>query len=350
MRTPRFRRYVLRELDARGPLLSREIEDHVSMNRDAHDWWGVRKMGLMLEVLAGRGEVAVVGRRGKQRLWDLAERWYPETERVSWRDAQAAQAEKRFRALGVKLERGRLLVHPDAADGTVPPRRVVFLSPFDRLIHDRARTETLWDFYYRLEMYVPKPKREYGYYVLPILRGDTLIGRIEPVHDRKAGILRVNGVWWEDGVKPVSLAAPLTQPRPLPRRRLGARHLEPLRWLAPKVGAKMAPRAAESSIAGWFLQSLPTFLESAKTALVSAESGPRRQRGLGLLLRDRRGSGLYLDAVGDERNTGDPVPADQSQPSPEERRAALLRQLSEQTFADLFSATLREPRYPEQER
>jgi uncharacterized protein len=204
-----FRRYVLRELDARGPLLSREIEDHVSMNRDAHDWWGVRKMGLMLEVLAGRGEVAVVGRRGKQRLWDLAERWYPETERVSWRDAQALQAEKRFRALGVKLERGRLVVHPDAADGEVPPRRVVFLSPFDRLIHDRARTEALWDFYYRLEMYVPKTKREYGYYVLPILRGDKLIGRIEPAHDRKAGILRVNGVWWESGVKPVALDAPL---------------------------------------------------------------------------------------------------------------------------------------------
>ncbi len=58
-------------------------------------------------------------------------------------------------------------------------------------------------------MYVPKTKREYGYYVLPILRGDKLIGRIEPVHDRKAGTLRVNGLWWQDGVKPVSLAAPL---------------------------------------------------------------------------------------------------------------------------------------------
>ena len=78
-----FGRYVLRELEARGPLLSREIEDHASMKREDHDWWGARKMGLMLEVLAGRGKVAVVGRRGKQRLWDLAERWYPETERIS---------------------------------------------------------------------------------------------------------------------------------------------------------------------------------------------------------------------------------------------------------------------------
>jgi uncharacterized protein YcaQ len=203
-----FRRYVLRELDARGPLLSREIEDHSSMNRDPHDWWGVRKMGLMLEVLAGRGEVAVVGRRGKQRLWDLAERWYPETERVTWREAQKLLAEKRFRALGVRLEKGRWLVHPDAVDGSVQDR-ISFLSPFDRLIHDRARTEALWDFYYRLEMYVPKAKREYGYYVLPILRGDRIVGRIDPVHDRKSGVLRVQGVWWEPGVRPVSLDAPL---------------------------------------------------------------------------------------------------------------------------------------------
>ena len=77
--------------------------------------------------------------------------------------------------------------------------RVTFLSPFDRLIHDRDRAEALWDFFYRLEMYVPKAKRVHGYYVLPILRGDRLIGRIEPVFDRKAGVLRVNGVFAEPG-------------------------------------------------------------------------------------------------------------------------------------------------------
>jgi uncharacterized protein YcaQ len=86
---------------------------------------------------------------------------------------------------------------------------VTFLSPFDRLVHDRARAELLFGFHYRLEMYVPPAKREYGYYVLPILRGDRIVGRIEPVHERKAGVLRVNGVWWEDGVKPVSLRKPL---------------------------------------------------------------------------------------------------------------------------------------------
>ncbi len=204
-----FRRYVMRELERRGPLLSREIETHhTRQGAERHDWWGARQMGLMLEVLSNRGFVAVAGRRGKQRVWDLAERVYPATETMSLREAEALWKEKRFRALGVKLERGKLLAHPDAVDGPIP-NRITFLSPFDRLIHDRARTEALWDFYYRLEMYVPKLKREYGYYVLPILRGDKLVGRIEPVWDRKAGELKVNGIWWEG--KPVSVTRPLRE-------------------------------------------------------------------------------------------------------------------------------------------
>ncbi|HVS85732.1 MAG TPA: crosslink repair DNA glycosylase YcaQ family protein, partial [Gaiellaceae bacterium] len=194
---PGFRRYVLRELERRGPLLSREIEDHVGLEREHHDWWGARKMGLMLEILAARGHVAVVGRRQGQRLWDLAERWYPEVERISAAEADRRWAEQRFRALGVRLKKGEWLAHPDASDGPVPAARTTFLSPFDRLIHDRARMEALWGFHYRLEIYVPAAKRQYGYYVLPILRGDRLIGRIEPVHDRKAGLLHVRNVWWE---------------------------------------------------------------------------------------------------------------------------------------------------------
>jgi uncharacterized protein YcaQ len=141
-------------------------------------------------------------------VWDLAERWYPEAESISWPEARELLAEKRFRALGVRFEKGEWRAHPDAEDGSVP-KRVTFLSPFDRLIHDRDRTEALWDFHYRLEMYVPKPKREYGYYVLPILRGDRLIGRIDPALDRKTGVLQVKGIWWEPGVKPVSVQRPL---------------------------------------------------------------------------------------------------------------------------------------------
>jgi uncharacterized protein YcaQ len=204
----RFKRHLLRELENRGPLLSREIEADLMVSKDPHDWWGSRKVTLMLELLEGRGVVAIVGRRGSQRVWDLAERWHPDAEAIPWPEAERLLAEKRFRSLGVKFENGEWHAHPDAEDGSVP-KRVTFLSPFDRLIHDRDRAERLWDFYYRLEMYVPKAKREYGYYVLPILRGDRLIGRIEPVLDRKTGVLRVNGVWWEPGVKPVSLQRPL---------------------------------------------------------------------------------------------------------------------------------------------
>jgi uncharacterized protein YcaQ len=206
----RFKRHLLRELEHRGPLLSREIEADLMVSRDPHDWWGSRKVGLMLELLEGRGIVAVVGRRGKQRLWDLAERWYPPVEKISWPDARKILEERRWRALGVRLEKGKLHVHPEARDGRVPAR-TTFLSPFDRLIHDRDRTEALFHFFYRLEMYVPKAKRQYGYYVLPILRGDRLIGRIDPVFDRKTGVLRVNSVHWEPGAKPVSLAKPLRE-------------------------------------------------------------------------------------------------------------------------------------------
>jgi uncharacterized protein YcaQ len=205
-----FRRYVLRELRERGPLLSREIEDAPGHPREDHRWWGQRKMGLMLECLDARGEVAVVGRRGKQRVWDIAERWYPETETLPLAKARRLYDEKRFRALGVRLERGRLVAHPEAQDGRVSPRST-FLSPFDQLVHNRARAEALWGFYYRLEMYVPAPKREYGYYVLPILHGDRLVGRIEPVFDRKTRKLAVKGLWWEPGEKKVDLTDSLDE-------------------------------------------------------------------------------------------------------------------------------------------
>jgi uncharacterized protein YcaQ len=204
-----FRRYVLRELERRGPLLSRELEDRSRGGWESHGWTGNRNVTEMLDILHGRGLVAIVGRRGGQRLWDLAERWYPETEAVPLEDAERLLAEKRFRALGVRRGRdGGWEVHPEADDRPVP-KRVTFLSPFDRLVYDRERAEALFGFRYRLEMYVPKAKREYGYYVLPILRGDRLIGRIEPVYDRRAGVLRVNSVHWEPGVKPVDLERPL---------------------------------------------------------------------------------------------------------------------------------------------
>ena len=189
-----FRRYVLRELERRGPLPSRELEDRAAGEAERHRWYGARRVGLMLTSLHLRGEVAVAGREGKQRLWDLAERWYPETDALALRDAERAVAERRFRALGVRATKSGWEAHPDASDGKVPDR-VTLLSPFDRLIHDRDRAEALFGFRYRLEMFVPKAKREYGYYVLPILVGDRIVGRVEPRFDRTTRTLEVLGSW-----------------------------------------------------------------------------------------------------------------------------------------------------------
>jgi uncharacterized protein len=196
---PRFKRYVLTMLEENGPMLSRDLEDRSREKADPERrWYGTRNVSIMLEILHHRGVVAVAGRDRGQRLWDLAERWLPATRTVPLEVAERRLAEQRFRALGVRMTRKGWQAHPDAVDGSVPAR-VTFLSPFDRLVHDRARAEALWDFFYRLEMFVPEAKREYGYYVLPMLGGDRLIGRIEPAFDRKTGVLHVHGVWAERG-------------------------------------------------------------------------------------------------------------------------------------------------------
>jgi uncharacterized protein len=215
-----FKRFLLRELERNGPLLSRELQ-HEAAPRSLgdHRWWGSRQVPLMLMILHLHGAVAVAGRRGNQRLWDLAERWYPQTETVPAREADRLIAEQRFRALGVRLTRRGWEAHPDVDAGPVP-ERVTFLSPFDRLIHDRDRAEALFDFHYRLEMYVPKAKREYGYYVLPVLQGDQIVGRIEPRFDKKTRTLDVLGAWGDTARADEALASLATF--------LGAERVAPL--------------------------------------------------------------------------------------------------------------------------
>jgi uncharacterized protein len=203
----RFRRYLLRELERNGPMPSRELQ-HSAAPRSLgnHRWWGSRQVPLMLEILHVHGAVAVAGRRGKERLWDLAERVYPEAETMPAREAGRVTAERRFRALGVRLTRKGWEAHPEVSAEPVPDR-VTLLSPFDRLIHDRNRAEALFGFHYRLEMYVPKTKREYGYYVLPLLVGDELVGRAEPRFDRKTRTLELLGAWGDTSRLPEALAS-----------------------------------------------------------------------------------------------------------------------------------------------
>ena len=164
-----------------------------------------------------RGEVAIAGRRGADRLWDLATRVYPDDPVLPRDEALRIRNERRLRALGLARARGpECPVEPaDAGEagesavvegvkGTwrVDPSllgqpfsgRAVLLSPFDRLIHDRKRTVELFEFDYQLERYKPAAKRRWGYFALPILYGDRLVGKLDATADRKAGVLRVNAI------------------------------------------------------------------------------------------------------------------------------------------------------------
>ena len=199
-----FRRYVLRELERNGPLLSRELEDRAREPWRSTGWTGNRNVQQMLEFLMARGEVAVVGRRGAQRVWNLAERWYPEVDVPSDDEADALLAEQRLRSLGVIADGDGWRVDDGADPRAVS--RTTLLSPFDRLIHDRERAEALFGFRYRMEIYVPAAQR-WGYFVMPVLHRDRLAGRVDVEHDRRAGVLSVHRVGWERGA--VDLERPL---------------------------------------------------------------------------------------------------------------------------------------------
>lgn len=221
-----FRAYLLAELDARGPLRTRALEDrslsswppvgvgiHGPQGRSG-GWNDGRNIGQMLEFLAARGEIAISKRDGNVRIWDLAQRVHPGDHlEVTSEDADRIRAERRLSALGIarpKVVGGTgVQVEVDGVDGrwAVDPRllrqpfegRTAILAPFDRLIYDRRRLLELFGFDYRLEIYVPPSKRLWGYYVLPVLHGDRFIGRLDAKADREKSVLRVPALHMEPG-------------------------------------------------------------------------------------------------------------------------------------------------------
>lgn len=246
-----FQEHILDTLRQRGPLAPEEIEDRAAVPWQSGGWSTSRNVSMMLEMLWEQGKVLVANRKGTRRFWDAAERVLPElatVERLEPPEVTRRAALVALRALGVATERqiqahftrgrypglrqvleelvregtlleavvlgeqgaplkGRWYIHAaDAAlleglgqDDWVP--RTVLLSPFDNLICDRARTEVLFGYEFRVEIYVPPAKRKYGYYVLSVLEGERFIGRIDPKMERKSGRLVLNAVHAEPGVE-----------------------------------------------------------------------------------------------------------------------------------------------------
>jgi uncharacterized protein YcaQ len=242
-----FRDYILETLRENGPLYANEFEDKSVTSWEWSGWSSARNVTMMLDVLWTRGHITVSQRQGQgfglKKQWALTHHHLPQWasyEPLTERELVIWAAEKSLKALGVGTEkhirnhfiRGRYPSLPEVlaelvANGRIHPLTICdnnsewpdtwyihdddlptlaslqagdwqpatrLLSPFDNLICDRDRTELMFDFYYRTEIYTPKAKRVYGYYVMPILQGARLIGRIDPKMDRKTKQLLIHAV------------------------------------------------------------------------------------------------------------------------------------------------------------
>jgi uncharacterized protein len=241
---PGFMQAALDEIRERGALSAREITG-AGVRRGG--WWGWSDGKRALEALFAAGRVAAAGRRGFERLYDLPERVIPARVLAmptpAPEDAQRALMRISARALGVGTEKdlcdyfririgaGRDRIKELIETGELIPVKVegwpqpayvardaksprkldasALLSPFDSLIWERARTERIFGFRYRIEIYTPLANRKYGYYVLPFLLGDRLVARVDLKSDRANRTLLVQGAHREPGVRASTVAEPL---------------------------------------------------------------------------------------------------------------------------------------------
>lgn len=236
---------VLKRIQAEGPLTTSDVG--VGEARGKGGWWDWHPSKTALEWLWRTGQLAISRRDGFQKVYDLTERVIPDAHRgaapdlaskIDWACgtaldnlgfADASELRDYWRVLrpdevkawikpalargeiieveieGAAGQRKRSYARPDvlamAADAPEPTNRLRILSPFDPALRDRDRAEFLFGFYYRIEVFVPEPKRQYGYYVFPLLEGDRLIGRIDVKAFRDESALRVKAFWPEAGVK-----------------------------------------------------------------------------------------------------------------------------------------------------
>jgi hypothetical protein len=240
---PGFLDEVERYVTDQGPIAAGELSQRQGPKGS---WWDWDDGKVALEVLFHQGRVSARRRPNDfARLYDITERVIPAEilarPTLPERDARKELLLLAARSHGVGtvadladyhrhkhckplvaelVEEGRLIevdvegwkqpayMHPDAK----LPRRITacaLLSPFDPVVWNRGRTERLFGFHYRIEIYVPKPKRQYGYYVLPILLGDQLVGRIDLKTDRATRTLLVQSAWREPGVPEIEVAEPI---------------------------------------------------------------------------------------------------------------------------------------------
>ena len=213
----RCRLDILAHLEESGPATAREIPDTCVEPWASTGWTNNKNVMRMLEFMEQRGEVAVSGRLGRERMWDLADRIYRSTRPIPEPEATHQRNARRLRALGIARERAtEMPIEPndvgDAGEAAVVEGvrgewrvdpaylegpfegRTALLSPLDRLVFDRTRMQELFEFDYQLEMYKPAAKRRWGYFALPILHGDRLVGKLDAESKPKAHVLLVNAI------------------------------------------------------------------------------------------------------------------------------------------------------------